>query len=639
MRKTASFFICLVALITFNLNAEPISAEQDELIYRQIMRLAGENGDQYPIPAEELPDNFKSATPYLISLANQARQGSSKTQQAWLSLVWERYDDVAPDTFGSPGGNFLIHYAPSGVHAPWQGNLGNNPATGVPVFVEKTADIFDSVWTHMMDDLGFDPPPDDSFYASGGDYRFDVYLADLCTLEPDLLCNAYGATFPDVLTGPNNQYATAFMVLDNDFQEIDVYKDKPLDAIRVTAAHEFFHVVQFGYDYHEFEDMGTPGTTADDRHHWLEMSSVWMEEEIYDNINDYYYYLPSYFSLVHRSLQTNNPGIYQYAAVVWPLFLSEMWGRDAIRIIWEKCRETMGPNVFQDAIPEAIDELSGGEYDMERALSEFYTWVYFTGDRTKPNFGYEEAPFYPMVADYIVRGRDTINYMPIFNEYPFTFADPRYEFLPDHNGAFYIRMNNLSQLDSVLNIQFRGSTRILGRDIVWHNRIVALNEHIPTQPPYIDDQVYDDSFSVRLDESIINNYSEIVLILSPNADIPANRSIINRVTFVATSSGTSSPIEDLTISDPFPNPYVLSQSGGQDLLIRVEQPEPANIMLRIFNLAGEKVTEKEIENPSPVELVRWDARNDGGEMVASGMYLLYITAGDSEKVSKVAIIE
>ena len=48
--------------------------------------------------------------------------------------------------------------------------------------------------------------------------------------------------------------------------------------MRVTAAHEFFHAVQFGYDY--FEDV------------WLmEASSAWVEDEIFDDIDDNRQYL------------------------------------------------------------------------------------------------------------------------------------------------------------------------------------------------------------------------------------------------------------------------------------------------------------------------------------------------------------
>ena len=46
----------------------------------------------------------------------------------------------------------------------------------------------------------------------------------------------------------------------------------------MTAAHEFFHAVQFAYD------------AADDQ--WfMESTATWMEDEIYDDVNDNLQYL------------------------------------------------------------------------------------------------------------------------------------------------------------------------------------------------------------------------------------------------------------------------------------------------------------------------------------------------------------
>ena len=43
---------------------------------------------------------------------------------------------------------------------------------------------------------------------------------------------------------------TSFCVLDNDFARAQ-FGRAPMDTLRVTAAHEFFHAIQFNYDYRE----------------------------------------------------------------------------------------------------------------------------------------------------------------------------------------------------------------------------------------------------------------------------------------------------------------------------------------------------------------------------------------------------
>ena len=66
--------------------------------------------------------------------------------------------------------------------------------------------------------------------------------------------------------------------LDNNFDPRQ-YGAPAYDSLRVTAAHEFFHAIQFNYD-----------TTDDD---WfMEGTAVWVEDQVYDGINDYLNYLP-----------------------------------------------------------------------------------------------------------------------------------------------------------------------------------------------------------------------------------------------------------------------------------------------------------------------------------------------------------
>ena len=92
--------------------------------------------------------------------------------------------------------------------------------------------------------------------------------------------------------------------------------------------------------------------------------------------------------------------------------------------------------------------------------------------------------------------------------------------------------------------------------------------------------------------------------------------------YVATPSGISvilstfgPPTNDVSEAYAFPNPYVV---GSPDDLLNFNFS--GNARLRVFTAAGELVAER----PEPV----WDGRNDGGEAVASGVYLFVLT--DSE---------
>jgi len=627
--KVILFILSFCLILCVNLPAEQLSAQEDEILYNRILELSGK-ASETGISTSESHDHIKCGTPELMDLISKLDDASQKTRQAWISLLEDRYTSEAPLTYESPGGHFLIHYAIDGDHAVrMDDDFGVNSGTNLPDYVDSVASIYDSVWKFEVDYLGYDAPPEDSFYAAGGDYRFDVFLVDLDQVG---WSGAYGVTYPDSLFGIPKQYATSFQAIDNDYTEYSIYSDRPLDIIKVTAAHEFFHVIQFGYDATEFENNFS-------RRHWPEMSCVWMEDRMYDDINDYYYYLPTFYAYINYSLVTGTPGLYQYGAVVWPKFLHQKWGDEMIQRIWEICEETKGPNVFQNGFHDAIDELSGSTETFASALSEFYIWNYFTGDRKRPNFGFEESEYWDMVPDQIKLGRDTFDFMLRYNEYPVEFVDQEYRFLPSHYGGFYIRFSGFNQLDSTLNITFNGTDEKLGYDIHWNNRIVGFNPHLPGSDVYVDPQIYTDNHSVKITEDVLDNYSEVIMVLSPYAEIPANRRALDSLWFTLNVADTSEPITQIVISEPFPNPYIISSELNSGLFVKILMPEPETIKMQVHTLAGEKVYENQYETSATSTLINWDCLNDSGEKLASGMYLMYISAGDTDKVCKIAIIE
>jgi hypothetical protein len=67
-------------------------------------------------------------------------------------------------------------------------------------------------------------------------------------------------------------------VLDEDYQEFPT--NTPVENLQVTAAHEYFHATQFAYD--RYEDS------------WLlESTAAWVEDEMYDGVDDNVQYLAS----------------------------------------------------------------------------------------------------------------------------------------------------------------------------------------------------------------------------------------------------------------------------------------------------------------------------------------------------------
>jgi ligand-binding sensor domain-containing protein len=93
-------------------------------------------------------------------------------------------------------------------------------------------------------------------------------------------------------------------------------------------------------------------------------------------------------------------------------------------------------------------------------------------------------------------------------------------------------------------------------------------------------------------------------------------------------SGIGAPAEDLAQVLAYPNPFVIE--SGNELLTFDRLPYEAEV--RIFTIAGELV--KEIKSGN-----RWDGRNQGGELVAGGIYLFHVQDGENESaIGKIAVI-
>lgn len=442
-------FILVTILISAAVSAatqNALSPDEQRTIVEDYLYVMGLRAEPSASAAEELAQHGE--TPLKCGMAAVAefvtnRDRLDRNLLTSLGSAALQPRPALSDTFGTPSGHFLIHYAKTGGDAvlnPTQDSDGD----GVPNYVENLGAIADSVYQHIVVDRRYPAPPTDGFYPQGGDDRFDIYLKNLSA-------SFFGLSYLDSvnLGGADSLKATAFMLLDNDYSTIPGYESRPYDAVRVTLAHEFFHAVQFGIDYTEQEFVPLPGVGR----YWMEMSAVWMEEQLYDNINDYYNYLPYFFQAPSRSIQQflNVYDNHPYASVVLPIFLSEKFGTDIIRDIWMRCGEYgYGPSFLQ-AAQDAIDSASNHDQNWFSIFREFALWNYFTGARAASapnNMGYPEKSNYPVIPDSTQIVGDTWRpLVAIHRDYPFTVTtsdNPSY-LRPDHNAMGLIRMERLGK--------------------------------------------------------------------------------------------------------------------------------------------------------------------------------------------------
>lgn len=213
-------------------------------------------------------------------------------------------------TLLSPSGRFLIHYTTSGTDA-------------VPslAWVQTVAQTFDDVAASYLS-LGWKLAPT----AAGIPY--DVFLRELSALR------LYGQTTSGQSL-PSPGFANAvgsFIEIDDDYLEA-VYQNalvgplttaqKALQSLQITAAHEYHHSIQYGYNF--FFDVW-----------YAEATATWHEDELYDNVNQLYVYLDDALDNSNLSLDipasvTTGGG---YGRWLFNRHLAENHGADIVRTLW-----------------------------------------------------------------------------------------------------------------------------------------------------------------------------------------------------------------------------------------------------------------------------------------------------------------
>ncbi len=232
------------------------------------------------------------------------------------------------------------------------------------------AEAFDSSYSFEVDYLGYPAPPDDE--GNGGDILYDVYVVNLGN-------GTYGYTEPDFAKPTGSQKHTSYIVIDNDY--VGSFNTHGTEAMKVTAAHEFHHSIQMGNYIYRSEDL-----------FFYELTSTSMEEFVFNDVNDYHAYVYSYFNNTNRVFSKNpNNNLYGYDLALWNIFIADTLNIDIIKRQWQ-----LMPNMrAMDAINTSLVE-NGSSFSEK--LNEFGIWCYYTNYRAKPDQYFEDAAELPVTV-------------------------------------------------------------------------------------------------------------------------------------------------------------------------------------------------------------------------------------------------
>ena len=587
--STTGFLILFFCFLITEIFSQQISATRRTVNYTEQELQSLFLGALSTLSEEKIPLEYRSLVAsepklkcptFLLLEVKRNLDLFSLEQQSILEQIFVR--PQLPLNYVNATGQFKIHYATSGRDSVSTDDIDNS---GIPDFVEDVAASLERSSQMQVNDLGYRQPPDDAG-VDGPEY--DVYIQSLGN-------GVYGETFAEEeVAGTARNDFRSYVRIDNDFNNGHFTRGVP--GAQVTIAHEYLHAIQFGYRTFE----------TNDEIFYYELSSIWMEDVVYDDVNDYYQYLPGYFQV--RNSPFNQFTFSNLGEAIWNHFLEQKFEDPALlRRPWEIMESDV---LAMEAIDRSLRE-RGSTFADE--LAQFAVWNYFTGSRADAINFYKEGSAYPEV---ILNGN----------------FDLTSEFsVNDSSRASTFRYYKFTTLTS-------GGIVITGSAENAENWRFAT---IVTQP---DNTVDFQIFNILEGRSLgfIPASSEIVvvpvnaLVLDGN-DLPQlERTFLNFSFQIQNAPGTAS---EQGIKDISRNPFFIQRHG--EVVFTFEAVSSDVFEVKVLTSDGRVIKTANLGDSSGSlgsGTFSWDGRNNKGEMVASGVYIFLLKQDGFHQFKKFAVI-
>jgi len=488
---------------------------------------------------------------------------------------------VLPQVYNAAEGHFQFHYTNTGTDAVAQ--VYTNP-DGVPDFIYEAGRCAERVYRLLIDTLGFQPPPSDGI---DGDAT-DIYVKNWGG-------SAYAYTYPEneVTATPRLYDYTAYTVIDNDYSE---YLTAGLNGLRVTLAHEYFHVVQLGYNWWQSNNL--PGATNGDTY-FLEWCSTWFEERAYPEVNDYYNYMSAYFYMPTSSLWSSS---YWYALGPFLRIILDEVGEKRLAPVWEGIKTTTAFAALETMLKDQ-------QTSVATCWNQFCRRSYYTGARYEMRWALStDAADFPLLQ---IAGANQalIGNLP---QFPATIQ-------PHATIPFRVLFNRDLYLSFQTSVTANGSgaaSYLLSKYLIGdvHNQL-GLGEKI-----YTGKVGYGDSLLIFVTNSSLTTAASYTISFQEHQD---SSGVLNRLLAI------------------YPNP--INTNADQDLLLKIRVggivTDPA---LQCFDLAGREIFTTRLNTgllvPGTYTLTLPAATLRNAQLT-SGVFLMQMQLGGTRSAQKMVVIK
>jgi hypothetical protein len=565
--------IVFIFYIVFSqtLIAQPLSNQKLDSLYNKFILLRAPELLPKSDRFQELTIEDKKCGFQIVNYLNSNLGSFSTEKQKILKPLLQR--PVLDKSIVTPSGFFRIHYDTSGFSVP-----SYNPGLSIEENIAEVVKTLDSVYNFEIGFLDYPSPPSDN--GSGGDDKYDIYIVNQGG-------GLYGYTEWESKVGANNW--TSFMVIDNDYTG---YFSSGINGLKATIAHEFHHGIQVGN--YGIENSNAPYRNSDV--FFYEITSTAMEEFVYNEVNDYYQYMDSYFRRTDRAFPLHNG----YNLAVWNIFLEKRFGFDLLKQQWE-----LIPNQFAITAINNSLILFGSTYPRE--LNEFGIWTYYTSYNSVPGLYFEEAIYYPLVIP-----TTTIQFNPPSQQADMNSA-------PVANN--FIRFNVLSNMDTLYTIITNGDA---GAAASNPNQFFPFQYTLFSNGDVGDRKLTDDySSNFSVSNGQFWSVSEIL-----------NNIIVRRDSVINTTTGSN--------NYAFPNPFSYTKnSSGSLIYFALDTNDNETVDINVYTSGMQLVynAEESIRTHpyNGQKVVSWNGFDNDGKKLASGVYIYVIKRGDDVETGKVVI--